>query len=240
MTTKSASCSSFNLGFNRGTRHLPIVCILVPLNMFKTCLHGVTWHSLGSMFLLITLHVAPLSTWKRTGWPPTFIVAKIFDLKDELSRLLTYSSEPSRVRVKQYSSSLESCDSGEVPNWWMRSFLSSLGLGFSCLHTFARWFALPHFVHSFPNATHLPRDLSCFRPQYLHSTNFGLLLFLPLDPCFILWLGVFTSSLPLMAFICVAVVSADRQVSMQRCSVNLGVIFSRSRIANATHDPISN
>jgi len=171
------------------------------------------------MFLLVTLHVAPLSTWKWTSWAPAFIVAKIFDLKDELSTLFFWAFTRESEAVFLVA-------------WILRSFLSFLGLRFSCLGTLARWFALPHFVNSFPTAMHLSHGLLCFQPQYLHSTNFGLLLFLPLDPCFILWLTAFTSSLSLMAFICVAVVSADRQVSLQHCSVSLASwhSFSFSRL----------
>ena len=49
--------------------------------------------------------------------------------------------------------------------------------------------------------------------------------------------------LPLVALICVAIVSADKRVSIQRCSDNAAhwrSVFPNSYVTNATNDPISN
>ena len=196
-----------------------MVSIFDPLNMLRTCFECAIGHSFGKSFLLITLQVAPLSTWKRTGWPLISIVAKIFDLMGWLLTLLTLcSSRFWDEIVKQYSSSLESCEVFASRTRWIRSFLRCRPPSF-CLHSLAKWFVLPHFAHSFPNAGHLSLDLSCFLPQYLQLTNLGLA---SLPSFFSLWLSALTSSLPLMTFICDAVVSADRHTSIHFWRFNLG------------------
>jgi hypothetical protein len=100
----------------------------------------------------------------------------------------------------------------------------------SCLDTTAKWFIRPDLLHVLPSAIHFSLAFSCFRPQYLHSTNctvlrYGLRLF-----C--LSFTLYTSSLAKgesshvstltpSASTRVFVTSAERHISMHLCKVNL-------------------
>jgi hypothetical protein len=154
------------------------------------------------------------------------MVAKIFPLND---RLFTSFAFPFKFTTKQQSSSLQfGCSSLSVTRWIV-SLLSKFPQ-LSCLDTTSKWFIRPDLLHVLPSAIHFSLAFSCFRPQYLHSTNctvrrYGLRLF-----C--LSFTLYTSSLAkgesshvstltpsgsTRAF----VTSAERHISMHLCKVNL-------------------